>query len=132
MQQKRNLGALEGICEFHLRYFRGSQFKGSRIPKMAANFNLLLKRDQVHGWLVCYTAVFSVITQRSSPQAASENRTTFLSLCVYGLANKPIMYKRFDYTWAARRLVCYTAVFSVVTQLSSLLRDNSKNGCVAD
>lgn len=50
MEQKRNLGALEGICEFHLvRYFRGSQFKGSRIPKMAANFNLLLKRDQVRG-----------------------------------------------------------------------------------
>ena len=49
MEQKRNLGALEGICELHLRYFRGSQFKGSRIPKMAANFNLLLKRDQVHG-----------------------------------------------------------------------------------
>ena len=29
-------------------------------------------------------------------------------------------------------LVCYTAVFSVVTQRSSLLRDDSKNGCVAD
>ena len=132
MEQKRNLGALEGICEFHLRYFRGSQFKGSRIPKMAANFNLLLKHDQVHGWLVCYTAVFSVITQRSSLKTASENRTTFLSLCVYGLMNKPIMYKRSDYTWATGRLVCYTAVFSVVTQLSSLLHDDSKNGCVAD
>ena len=29
--------------------------------------------------LVCYTAVFSVVTQRSSPQTAAENRTTFLS-----------------------------------------------------
>ena len=33
-------------------------------------------------------------------------------------------------------LVCYTAVFSVVTQRSSqwegALRDDSKNGCVAD
>ena len=28
--------------------------------------------------------------------------------------------------------ICYTAVFSVVTQRSSLLRDDSKNGCVAD
>ena len=49
MEQKRNLGALVGICEFHLRYFRGCLFKGSRIPKTAANFNLLLKCDQVHG-----------------------------------------------------------------------------------
>ena len=31
--------------------------------------------------VVCYTAVFSVVTQRSSPQTAAENRTTFLSLC---------------------------------------------------
>ena len=51
--------------------------------------------------LVCYTAVFIVVTQRSSPQTAAENRTTFLSLCVCGLTNKPIMYKRFDITWAA-------------------------------
>ena len=31
-------------------------------------------------------------------------------------------------------VVCYTAVFSVVTQRSSLgaLRDDTKNGCVAD
>ena len=35
----------------------------------------------------------------------------------------------------AEPLVCYTAVFSVVTQYSSwekTLRDNTKNGCVAD
>ena len=32
--------------------------------------------------LVCYTAVFSVITQQSSPQTSVENWTTFLSLCV--------------------------------------------------
>ena len=48
--------------------------------------------------LVCYTAGFSVVTQRSSPQTAAENRTTFLSLCVCGLTNKPIMYKKFDNT----------------------------------
>ena len=29
--------------------------------------------------LVCNTAVFSVVTQRSSPLTAAENRTTFLS-----------------------------------------------------
>ena len=29
-------------------------------------------------------------------------------------------------------IVCYTAVFSVVTQRSSALRDDTKNGCVAD
>ena len=29
-------------------------------------------------------------------------------------------------------VVCYTAVFSVVTQRSSPLRDGAKNGCVAD
>ena len=41
--------------------------------------------------VVCFTAVFSVVTQRSSPLTAAENRTTFLSLCVCGLTNKPIM-----------------------------------------
>ena len=48
--------------------------------------------------LVFYTAVFSVVTQRSSPLTAAENRTTFLSLCVCGLTNKPIMYKKLDNT----------------------------------
>ena len=40
---------------------------------------------------------------------------------------------------ALKVIVCYTAVFSVVTQLSSpltrwgrTLRDDTKNGCVAD
>ena len=41
-------------------------------------------------------------------------------------------------TWGSGRLilVCYTAVFSVVTQPSpqrgGALRDDTKNGCVAD
>ena len=48
--------------------------------------------------LVCYTAIFSVVTQCSSPQTAAENRTTLLSLCVCGLTNKPIMHKKFDNT----------------------------------
>ena len=42
--------------------------------------------------------VISVVTQRSTPQTAAENRTTFLSLCACGLTNKPIMYKKFDNT----------------------------------
>ena len=40
----------------------------------------------------------SVVTQWSSPQTAAENRTTFLSLCVFVLTNKPIMHKKFDNT----------------------------------
>ena len=48
---------------------------------------------QVCYLLVCYTVVFSVVTQRSSPQTATENRTIFLSLCSFGLTNKPTMYK---------------------------------------
>jgi len=51
--------------------------------------------------VVCHTAVFSVVMQRSSPQTAAENRTTFLSLCVCGLTTKPILYKKIDNTWAA-------------------------------
>lgn len=30
------------------------------------------------------------------------------------------------------RIVCYTAVLRVVTQRSGALRDETKNGCVAD
>ena len=48
--------------------------------------------------IVCYSAVFSVVTQRSSPQTAAEIRTTFLSLCVCCLTNKPIMYMELDNT----------------------------------
>ena len=48
------------------------------------------------GGVVCHTAVFSVITQHSSPLTAAENRITFLSLCVCGLTNKGIMYKKLD------------------------------------
>ena len=33
---------------------------------------------------------------------------------------------------ALLQIVCYTAVFSVVTQSSSPLCDDTKNGCVAD
>ena len=53
--------------------------------------------------IVCYTAVFSVVTQCSSTLTAAENRITFLSLCVCGQTNKPITYKKFDNTWTAGR-----------------------------
>ena len=46
--------------------------------------------------LVCYTAIFCVVTQCSSQQMAAENSTTFLYLCVCGLTNKPIMNKTLD------------------------------------
>ena len=36
-------------------------------------------QDLAREFIVCYTAVFSVVTQRSSPLTAAENRTTFLS-----------------------------------------------------
>ena len=39
-----------------------------------------------------------MLTSADPPQTAAENRTTFLSLCVCGLTNKPIMYKKFDNT----------------------------------
>ena len=39
----------KGYVNFTYVILEVAQFKGSRIPKMAANFNLLLKRDQVHG-----------------------------------------------------------------------------------
>ena len=38
-----------------------------------------ISRTQAGIYIVCYTAVFSVVTQRSSPLTAAENRTTFLS-----------------------------------------------------
>ena len=51
--------------------------------------------------LLCYAAVFSVVAQSSFPQMAADNQTTFPSLCVCGLTNTPIMYKKLDNTWAA-------------------------------
>ena len=48
--------------------------------------------------LVCYTAVFSVVTERSFPQLAAENQTTFLSFCFCGPTNKPIVYRKLDNT----------------------------------
>ena len=44
---------------------------------------------------------------------------------------RPLLGKNFQ---LYNNVVCYTAVFSVVTQLSSpgALRDDTKNGCVAD
>ena len=49
--------------------------------------------------VVCYTDVFSVVTQRSFPQTAAENRTTFLS------RGQPI---RIQLPFSGRRYVCGT------------------------
>ena len=59
-------------------------------PVFPAQLNIILgerqsfsnkrrKRRKTDVSIVCYTAVFSVVTQRTSPQTAAENRTTFLS-----------------------------------------------------
>ena len=40
------------------------------------------------GKLVCYKAVVSVVTQRSTLQTAAENRRALLSLCVCGLSSR--------------------------------------------
>ena len=37
-----------------------------------------------------------------------------------------------DCSQSALKIVCYTAVFSVVTQRGGALRDDTENGCVAD
>ena len=57
--------------------------------------------------VVCYTAFFRVVTQRSSLLTAAENRTTFLS------RDKPIIIQ-LPFLWGGA------------------LRDDTKNGCVAD
>ena len=85
------------------RYRRG---QGLEFPTSLNFFQAYLIIVKTVRILVCYTAVFSVVTQHSphpSSQTAAENLTTFLSLCVCGLTNKPIMYKKFNNTWAAGR-----------------------------
>ena len=47
------------------------------------------------------------------------------------LAVNTLWLKRKVTARTTRSLVCYTAVFRVVKQCSSLLRDDTKNGCVA-
>ena len=51
-----------------------------RIGSIFAILWVLHRRELGRNTVVCYTAVFSVVTQRSSPLTAAENRTTFLSL----------------------------------------------------
>ena len=77
---------------------RGALSKNTLFYKCFLLFSLFAIFMQSGVLVVCYTAVFSVVTQRSSPLTAAENRTTFLSLCVCGLTNKPITYKKFDNT----------------------------------
>ena len=102
-----SLNSLTTRASWHLwLIFKGCAFKAHFIAYIAS---ILAGQSRSKNCLpfaaliVCYTAVFSVVTQCSSPQTAAENRTTFLSLCVCGLTNKPIMYKKFDNTWAAGR-----------------------------
>ena len=52
------------------RNYQGRNYRTSR-----SSANTHLSQEQ----LVCYTAVFSVVTQHSSTLTAAENRTTFLS-----------------------------------------------------
>ena len=60
--------------------------------------------------VVSYAAVLCLVTQRSSPRTAAENRTTFLSLCFFGLSNKPITN---HFTKIASLFAGKTACFSV-------------------
>ena len=48
------------------------------------------------GKVVSLAAVFSTVTQRSSPQTAAHIRTTFLSHCFCGLMKGPIMYQQIE------------------------------------
>ena len=56
------------------------QKSGTSIGKLAnkGSYPEARTMSAIH-FIVCYTAVFSVVTQRSSPLTAAENRTTFLS-----------------------------------------------------
>ena len=64
-------------------------------------------------YLVSYAAVLYLVTQRSSPRTAAENQTTFLSLCFFGLSNKPITH---HFTKMASLFAGKTTCFSVSSQ----------------
>ena len=64
-------------------------------------------------WLVCYTAVFSEVTQRSSPLTAAENRTTFLS------RNQPIIIQ-LTFSGRCSRHLCGIVTPPVTALLLSL------------
>ena len=59
--------------------FLGGGGAGFFIFFLSKTVAMLIKLLLFSKTLVCYTAVFSVFTQRSSPLTAAENRTTFLS-----------------------------------------------------
>ena len=74
----------------------------SRTPgekgKKPCNIDLKISMKILFHWnLVCYTAIFSIIMQRSSPLTAAANRTTFLCLCVCGLTNQSCVRKLTKY-----------------------------------
>ena len=63
--------------------------------------------------VVCYTAVFSVVTQRSSPLTAAENRTTFLS------RDWPVIIQ-FPFSGRCSRNVCGTVTPPITALLLSV------------
>ena len=89
---------IHGVTDELISECASVSLKSSMVSFVWIGGHVHTKSVGVAAGLVCYTAVFSVVTQRFSPQTAAENRTTFLSLCACGLTNKPIMYKKFDNT----------------------------------
>ena len=79
------------LCYFmHVTFIRSTNRQGplktspiSFVARGKGPFSACYKgnRRRLHAGkeVVCYTAVFSVVTQRSSPLTAAENRTTLLS-----------------------------------------------------
>ena len=68
---KKKLG-IKNPWELSLSYSELQNLEFSSLPAKS----VFIPRPRT---VVCYTAVFSVVTQRSSPLTAAENRTTFLS-----------------------------------------------------
>ena len=89
----------------------------------------------------CITSLFTAATQYSQVYFCSVDSLLDYeqSLFLLKLSSEKGERRIWPRTWlkerggrGAKNVVCYTAVFSVVTQRSSPLRDNTKNGCVAD
>ena len=62
--------------DFYLKFYFQSRL---HVPFFCFCFFFLACLTESPSFVVCYTAVFSVVTQHSSPLTAAENRTTFLS-----------------------------------------------------
>ena len=99
-QENQSCCSIDVKAEYRLisRNFSGMNFFHPSVCLTKYSVIVLTGHTRLPLAQTSYTAVFSVVTQRSSLLTAAENRTTFLSLCVCGLTNKPIMYKKFDNT----------------------------------